>query len=93
MTGAGCVLGTVIATFCGAASIAVSGPAEGSLANGDMFLATAAGTLALIIAAQYAASREEVRGPGTFLPALIDELALLTPESILRTAMIEVETE
>jgi thiamine-phosphate diphosphorylase/hydroxyethylthiazole kinase len=91
------VLGTVIATFCGAASMAAtvasSSAAEGSLVNGDMFLAAAAGTLALTIAAQHAASREEVRGPGTFLPALIDELALLTPESISKSAVIEVEKE
>jgi thiamine-phosphate diphosphorylase/hydroxyethylthiazole kinase len=97
ITGAGCVLGTVITTFCGAASMAASSAAsssaEGSLVNGDMFLAAAAGTLALTIAAQHAASREEVRGPGTFLPALIDELALLKPESISKTAVIEVETE
>jgi len=93
ITGAGCVLGTAIATFCGAASMAASDSVEGSLISGNMFLAAAAGTLALTIAAQYAASREEVRGPGTFLPALIDELALLTPESILKTAVIEVATE
>ena len=93
ITGAGCVLGTAIATFCGAASMSASDPVEGSLINGDMFLAAAGGTLALTIAAQYAANREEVRGPGTFLPALIDELALLTPGSILKTALIEVETE
>ena len=97
ITGAGCVLGTVITTFCGAASMAASSTASSSagssLVNGDMFLATAAGTLALTIAAQHAASRKEVRGPGTFLPALIDELALLTPESISKTAVIEVEAE
>jgi len=93
ITGAGCVLGTAIATFCGAASMAASDSVGGSLINGDMFLATAAGTLALTIAAQYAASRAEVRGPGTFLPALIDELALLTPGSISKTAVIDVETE
>jgi thiamine-phosphate diphosphorylase/hydroxyethylthiazole kinase len=57
-----------------------------------MLLATVAGTLALTIAAQQAASREDVRGPGTFLPALIDELAVLTPEMVLRMAKIEVET-
>jgi len=93
ITGAGCVLGTAIATFCGAASMAASDSVEGSLINGDMFLATAAGTLALTIAAQYAASREEVRGPGTFLAALIDELALLTPGAISKTAVIDVELE
>ena len=94
ITGAGCVLGTTIAAFCGAASIqASSGPHEGSLVNGDMLLATVGATLALTIAAQQAAGREEVRGPGTFLPALIDELAMLTPAIVLRTARIEVETE
>jgi len=93
ITGSGCVLGTVIATFCGAASMAASGSPEGSLVKGDMLIATAAGTLALTVASEQAASRAEVRGPGTFLPALIDELAMLTPEVVLRTAKIDVETE
>ena len=55
-----------------------------------MLLAAAAGTLALTIAAQRAAGKE-VRGPGTFLPALIDELGALTPEIALKMAKIEVE--
>ncbi|KAH9978842.1 thiamine biosynthetic bifunctional enzyme [Lactifluus volemus] len=94
ITGAGCILGTAIATFCGAESMVglASGPIESVLVRGDMLLATAAGTLALTIAAQQAADKEEVRGPGTFLPALIDELAALTPDMILKTAKIEVET-
>ena len=87
------MLGTTIATFCGAASMAAEGSREGSLVNGDMLLATAAATLTLTIAAQHAAGREEVRGPGTFLPALIDEITMLTPDIVLRTAKIEVETE
>lgn len=73
--------------------MAASGTRGGSLVDGDMLLATAGATLTLTIAAQQAASREEVRGPGTFLPALIDELAMLTPEIVLRMATIEVETE
>ena len=93
ITGAGCVLGTTIATFCGAASMATSGISEGALVHGDMLLATAAGTLALTIAAQRAARRGEVRGPGTFLPALIDELSVLTSELVLSMAKIEVELE
>jgi len=93
ITGAGCILGTTITTFCGAASMAALGTSEGVLVQGDMLLATAAGTLALTIAAQRAASREEVRGSGTFLPALIDELGVLTPETILTMAKIEVELE
>ena len=93
ITGAGCVLGTTIATFCGAANMAASGTSEGVLVQGDMLLATAAATLALTIAAQRAASREEVRGPGTFLPALIDEIGVLTPKIVLDMAKIEVEME
>jgi thiamine-phosphate diphosphorylase/hydroxyethylthiazole kinase len=93
ITGAGCVLGTTIATFCGAASMAASETSEGVLVQGDMLLATAAGTLALTIAAQCAARREEVRGPGTFLPALIDELSVLTPEVVMGLAKIEMEFE
>ena len=92
ITGAGCVLGTTIAAFCGAASMAASGTRGGSLVDGDMLLATAGATLTLTIAAQQAAGREDIRGPGTFLPALIDELAMLTPEIVLRMATIEVET-
>lgn len=92
ITGAGCVLGTTVATFCGVASVVASDRSEGVLVKGDMLLATAAGTLALTIAAQQAASRGDVRGPGTFLPALIDELAVLSPEMVLRMAKIEVET-
>lgn len=93
ITGAGCVLGTTIATFCGAASMAASGTSEGVLTKGDMLFATVAGTLALTIAAERAARREEVRGPGTFLPALIDELSVLTPEIVMGMAKIEVELE
>ncbi len=56
-----------------------------------MLLATAAGTVALTIAAQRAS--KEVRGPGTFLPVLIDEFGVLTPENLLRMAKIEVGLE
>ena len=73
--------------------MATSGISEGALVHGDMLLATAAGTLALTIAAQRAARRGEVRGPGTFLPALIDELSVLTSELVLSMAKIEVELE
>lgn len=49
--------------------------------------------LVLTIAAEIAAEREDVKGPGTFLPALIDELARLTPEVVERRAKVEVEAE
>ncbi|KAI0066253.1 thiamine biosynthetic bifunctional enzyme [Artomyces pyxidatus] len=91
ITGAGCILGTAVAAFCGASSMASGDLGAGTLVKGDMLIAAAAGTLALTIAAELAAGRSEVRGPGTFLPVLIDELAALTEEKILSRAKIEVE--
>lgn len=61
ITGSGCVLGTTISLM-----LAVS--------RGDKLLATIAGLLHYEIAAEIAAAREDVKGPGTFVPALIDEL-------------------
>lgn len=46
--------------------------------------------LALTVASEYAAKRQDVLGSGTFLPALIDELGALTPEKILKSANVEV---
>ena len=46
--------------------------------------------LALTVAAEAAAVREDVKGSGTFLPALIDELGKLTPEGIAAAAKIQV---
>ena len=61
ITGSGCVLGTTISLM-----LAVS--------RGDKLIATIAGMLHYEIAAEVAAAREDVKGPGTFVPALIDEL-------------------
>jgi thiamine-phosphate diphosphorylase/hydroxyethylthiazole kinase len=61
ITGSGCVLGTVISLM-----LAVS--------REDKLLAVIAALLQYEIAAQIAADREDVKGPGTFVPALIDEL-------------------
>ncbi|KAF8855878.1 TMP-TENI-domain-containing protein [Acephala macrosclerotiorum] len=61
ITGSGCVLGTIISI-----TLAVS--------REDKLLAALAGLLHYEIAAEIAAEREDVRGPGTFVPALIDEL-------------------
>lgn len=61
VTGTGCVLGTIISLM-----LAVS--------RDDKLLATIAGLLHFEIAAEIAAGRDDVRGPGTFVPALIDEL-------------------
>ncbi|CAG8950468.1 hypothetical protein HYFRA_00006964 [Hymenoscyphus fraxineus] len=70
ITGSGCVLGTIIS-----AMVAVS--------RGDKLVATLAGVLLYEIAAERAMEKEDsehqkvVKGPGTFVPALIDELSSL----------------
>lgn len=64
ITGSGCVLGTVIS-----AMLAVS--------RGDKLLAVLSALLHYEIAAEIAALRDDVRGPGTFVPALIDELYVI----------------
>ncbi|KAI9641446.1 thiamine biosynthetic bifunctional enzyme [Ciborinia camelliae] len=61
ITGSGCVLGTIIS-----AMLAVN--------RGDKLLAVLSALLHYEIAAEIAAVRDDVRGPGTFVPALIDEL-------------------
>ncbi|KAA1472920.1 thiamine biosynthetic bifunctional enzyme [Dentipellis sp. KUC8613] len=98
ITGAGCMLGTAVATFCGTQSVLaerqnLGAAADGVLARGDMLTAAAAGVLALTIASEKAAQRGDVHGPGTFLPALIDSLADLTPETVQKMAKVEVDVE
>ena len=64
ITGSGCTLGTTIASF-----VAVE--------KGDKLLAALAGILMFEIAAEHAARRQDVNGPGTFVPAFIDELSVI----------------
>jgi thiamine-phosphate diphosphorylase/hydroxyethylthiazole kinase len=61
ITGSGCTLGTTISAYLAAS------PA-------DKLYAAIAGILHYEIAAEYAAGREDVKGPGTFVPAFLDEL-------------------
>ncbi|KAK4190118.1 putative thiamine biosynthetic bifunctional enzyme [Podospora australis] len=61
VTGTGCTLGTTIS-----ASVAVY--------KQDKLAAAIAAILHFEIAAERAAEREEVRGPGTFVPAFLDEV-------------------
>ncbi|KAM4060179.1 hydroxyethylthiazole kinase family protein [Hirsutella rhossiliensis] len=61
ITGSGCSLGTVL-------SAAVAAYEE------DPFVAAVAATVMFGVAAEMAAARSDVRGPGTFVPAFIDEL-------------------
>lgn len=61
ITGSGCVLGTTMASMM-------------AVCREDKLLAAIAGLLHYEIAAEMAAARDDVKGPGTFVPALIDEL-------------------
>ena len=65
ITGSGCTLGTTIA-----AVLAVH--------REDRLLAALAGILLYEIAAEQAARREDVKGPGTFVPAFLDELYMIS---------------
>lgn len=61
VTGTGCCLGTTVSAM-------VAAYPE------DKVAATVAGLLLYEIAAEVAAEREDVKGPGTFVPAFLDEL-------------------
>ncbi|KAK4502886.1 hypothetical protein PRZ48_006312 [Zasmidium cellare] len=61
ITGSGCTLGTTIASVM-------------AVERDDKLLAAVAGILMYEIAAERAAERADVKGPGTFIPAFIDEL-------------------
>jgi thiamine-phosphate diphosphorylase/hydroxyethylthiazole kinase len=62
VTGSGCVLGTIISAYLAAND------------EEERVEVVVAAILHLEIAAENAAARDDVRGPGTFVPALIDEL-------------------
>jgi thiamine-phosphate diphosphorylase/hydroxyethylthiazole kinase len=80
ITGSGCVLGTTISLM-----LAVS--------RSDKLLAAIAGLLHYEIAAEVAAAREDVKGPGTFVPALIDELYNFDPAWLKRAKIAVARTE
>lgn len=94
VTGSGCMVGTSVATFCaGASALATDASTyddERVLVRGDMLTAAVGGILAITVASEFAAARQDVKGTGTFLPALIDELYNLTPETLIDRAQIEV---
>ncbi|MCJ1298998.1 hypothetical protein MMC08_001789 [Hypocenomyce scalaris] len=77
ITGSGCTLGTTIASFL-------------AVHKDDKLLATLAGVLMFEIAAEQAARRPDVRGPGTFVPAFLDELNVVAKQAAMgRTAWLE----
>lgn len=99
ITGSGCALGvTVGAGLAAACNLAKSeGKEVVSLGNTlvahgevDLLVGALTGLLAMTIASEKAAVREDVKGPGTFIPALQDELAAVSAEDILRYAKLEI---
>lgn len=66
VTGVGCALGAMMAAFAAVVD--------------DPLVAATAATATLTVAADEAAAR--TRGPGSFAPALLDELAALSPEDL-----------
>ncbi|AOX67850.1 hydroxyethylthiazole kinase [Curtobacterium sp. BH-2-1-1] len=77
ITGGGCALGAVVAAFT-----AVSPEDPGA--------AAVAATAVHTIAAEFAA--REAGGPGTFQPLFLDRLASLSPDEVVRSARITVES-
>jgi thiamine-phosphate diphosphorylase/hydroxyethylthiazole kinase len=61
VTGSGCTLGTTISAYLAANPH-------------NKLQAAIAGIVHFEIAAEVAATREDVQGPGTFVPAFVDEL-------------------
>ncbi|KAI9782329.1 MAG: hypothetical protein M1835_004061 [Candelina submexicana] len=70
ITGTGCTLGTTIASF-----VAVH--------REDKLLAALAGILMYEIAAEQAEKRSEVKGPGTFVPGLLDSLYFIHKQAAI----------
>ncbi|PGH13255.1 hydroxyethylthiazole kinase [Helicocarpus griseus UAMH5409] len=72
ITGTGCIIGTMAASFL-------------AVHRQDKLLAVLSSLLLLEIAAERAAAKDGVHGPGTFVPALIDELFALRRWAVERT--------
>lgn len=64
ITGSGCSLGSVVASYL-------------AVRRDDKFIAALAGVLHYEIAAERAESSPSCKGPGTFIPAFLDELYML----------------
>ncbi|KAF9188357.1 hypothetical protein BGZ51_006965 [Haplosporangium sp. Z 767] len=76
ITGSGCMIASSIGSFA-------------AISPNDHFAAAVAGILALNLAGEHAGARCDVRGPGTFRAAFIDEMANLTPEQMLAEMRIK----
>ena len=73
ITGSGCTLGTTVAAFL-------------AVHREDKLQAALAGILMYEIASERAAEREDVKGPGTFVPAFLDELNVIAKQAGMRNA-------
>lgn len=69
VTGTGCALGTVISAAC-------------AVYPTDILVATLAALLLYEVAAERAVLRSDCRGPGTFVPAFLDELAAVSQATV-----------
>lgn len=97
ITGSGCALGVMIAAALAAACSHAPNPPiphprlDSFLTNShgaDLLVAALTALLAMTIASEKAAARPDVSGPGSFIPALIDEIAAVSPADL--TAMAKV---
>ncbi|KAF7315406.1 TMP-TENI-domain-containing protein [Mycena indigotica] len=88
ITGSGCMLGSCIAAFCAATNLGDDDNAARLTRNGDFLAAAVGAVLTLTVASELAAKKEQVHGIGTFLPALIDEVSVLSPDVVRRLAKV-----
>lgn len=101
ITGSGCALGvTIAAGLAASCDVGKQSPSKstslGTLMvnynSADLLVGALMGLLAMTIASEKAAERADVRGPGTFIAALQDELASISPDDIRQRAKLEVST-
>ncbi|CAO1631954.1 unnamed protein product [Sympodiomycopsis kandeliae] len=98
VTGTGCALGVMLSAGMATSVNLNSDQAKDTrltslLVNAQhhqLLLGALIGLLTMTIASEKAAERQDVKGPGSFIPALIDEIANLTPQDILQRAKISV---
>ncbi|KAJ3324061.1 hypothetical protein HDV06_000602 [Boothiomyces sp. JEL0866] len=76
ITGSGCMATTAIACYA-------------AVSKEDLLVAAIAGLASMGVAAEFAAKREDVKGPNTFKAALIDELHNLTAEKLLQNLKLQ----
>ncbi|ORX74951.1 TMP-TENI-domain-containing protein [Linderina pennispora] len=77
ITGSGCMTGTAVGTYVYA------------VAHTDPLVGAITGMVAINLAGEHAAQRPDVKGPGTFRAAFIDEMYNLTKEQLLAEMRIE----